>query len=162
MHDELKSERYWWRIFEFGILIKFLNGLWETAVGITVLILGREGVARFFAFLNAWQSQFRPPHVLLNAGARAVHGAATFVALYFLVHGVINIFLSIQLFRKRLWAYLITMAVTMVFIGYQIHRIGRFHSLFLTMLTIYDVLFVILTWHEYQYQQTRLASHDRS
>lgn len=156
---EIKTERYWWRIFEFGILIKFLNGLWETAAGIAVIALGRDGVAKVFNAIGAWKSDMRPPHVLLTAGAQAVHGAATFVALYFLIHGLINIFLAVQLFRKRLWAYLFTMGVTVMFILYQFHRIDRFHSRFLMVLTIYDILFVLLTWHEYKYQKKLHTTH---
>jgi uncharacterized membrane protein len=157
MQNDTKLERYWWRIFEFGILVKFLNGLWETAAGISVFALGKSGVANLFEAMNQWKSDFRPPHALIDAGAQAVHGAATFVGLYFLIHGIVNIFLSVQLFRRQLWAYLATMAVTFLFITYQIHRIGRFHSKFLIALTIFDILFVVLTWHEYSYQRSRRA-----
>lgn len=151
-----KVEYYWRKIFQFGVLIKGLNGTWETIAGLSILIIGKARFGSIFSFLARGELIENPRDGLINAGMQALQnsgGAKTFIGLYFLIHGVTNIFLSIQLYRNRLWAYLVTICVMIIFIAYQYHRILLYHSRFLTAVTVYDVLFVILTWHEYQYQK---------
>jgi len=151
-----KIEYYWRRIFELGVLVKGLNGTWETVAGLSVLIIGKASFGNLFSFLVRGELLENPHDWLINAGMQALQnfgGAKTFIGLYFLIHGVTNIFLSIQLYRNRLWAYLVTICVMVIFIAYQYHRILLYHSQLLTAVTVYDILFVILTWHEYQYQK---------
>jgi uncharacterized membrane protein len=155
-----KTEFYWWRIFEFGVLLKAINGVWETIAGISILILGRNGLIHLFEFLARGELVEHPPDFLIRAGTRVIQGhvPATFVGLYFLLHGATNIFLSIQLYRNKLWAYLVTIGVMAVFIIYQLYRIRLYHSPLLQAVTVYDILFIMLTWHEYNYQKNIRAS----
>ncbi len=151
-----KVEYYWRKIFEFGVFIKGLNGVWETIAGLSILIIGKARFGSLFSFLVRGELLENPHDWFINAAVQALQnfgGAKTFIGLYFLIHGVINIFLSIQLYRDRLWAYLATIGVTIIFIVYQLHRISLYHSRLLMAVTGYDVLFIILTWHEYQYQK---------
>ena len=151
-----KIEYYWRKIFELGVFIKGLNGTWETIAGLFVLIIGKARFGSMFSFLMRGELIENPHDSLINTVVQALQnfgGAKTFIGLYFLIHGVTNIFLSIQLYRDRLWAYLVTIGVMIIFITYQIHRISLYHSRFLMAVTVYDILFIILTWHEYQYQK---------
>jgi uncharacterized membrane protein len=72
-----------------------------------------------------------------------------FGALYLLSHGIIKIFLVINLLRNRLWAYPATIVTLMLFIVYQLYRLSYAYSIFLVFLTLFDILIIILTWHEY-------------
>lgn len=151
-----KIEYYWRKIFELGVFVKAINGTWETVAGLSALIIGQERLVSIFSFLVRGELIEDPHDVFINASTQALHnlgGAKTFIGLYFLIHGIINIFLSIQLYRNRLWAYLVTMAVMVLFVSYQFYRISLYHSPMLIVVTCYDILFMILTWHEYQYQK---------
>ncbi|MEA2715345.1 MAG: hypothetical protein QOG91_373 [Candidatus Parcubacteria bacterium] len=75
--------------------------------------------------------------------------AQAFAAFYLLSHGVIKIFLIINLLRNKLWAYPATITVLFIFIAYQIYRIAHTFSTFLVLLTLFDALIIVLTWHEY-------------
>lgn len=81
--------------------------------------------------------------------------AKIFAAIYIIAHGLLNIFLAIQLYRNRLWAYLVTISAMIIFVSYQIYRIILYQSGLLLGVTLFDLLFIILTWHEYRYQNTR-------
>jgi uncharacterized membrane protein len=122
LKNSSKIEKILHQIFKFGIFIKGFNGVWETIVGFVILFLSEEAISKPFYF----------------------------VAVYFLIHGFLNLFLAIQLYRDRIWAYLVTIFVTIIFIFYQIHRIILHHSVVLTIITIFDILFIFLTWHEYK------------
>ncbi len=151
--EEIIQEKYWHRFFELGITLKAINGLWETVTGFLLLskvnflywfyIVSQNELVedpndKFFNFLS---------HGFLNFSA----DAKKFIAIYLLVHGILNIFLAIQLYRQKHWAYLAMMATALIFVIYQIYRISVYHSLFLTFLTIFDAVFILLIWHEYKY-----------
>jgi len=131
LSSKIESFLHW--LFEFGVLVKAFNGLWETTSGILLLALGEAVLmARIFHNIS--------PHT------------KNFAAAYLLIHGLLNIFLAIQLYRNKLWAYLITIGVMIGFLFYQVHRISLYHSQILIYITIFDLFFILLTWHEYRHQ----------
>lgn len=139
------KQKYWHELFEAGVALKALNGVWETAGGIIFLTVG-----------PAWLYSLFAPFAFIG---RHLHhpspGTQLFVGIYLLAHGLMNFFLSYNLFRNRLWSYPLSIAFVCLFMLYQIYRIAHTHSPFLLALTIFDAFFIILTWHEYQYQRRR-------
>ncbi|MBP9822108.1 MAG: DUF2127 domain-containing protein [Candidatus Pacebacteria bacterium] len=150
-----KLEHYLRNIFEVGIFLKGINGIWETAVGASILFVGSPRLISFIDLFDRMELFQHSHYGMLGIGMgllQGVGGAKTFIALYFLIHGLVNIFLSIQLYRNRLWAYLVTMGAMSILVVYQMHRIFLYHSKLLTVVTLVDALFIILTWHEYRHQ----------
>lgn len=82
-----------------------------------------------------------------------------FAALYLVSHGAIKLWLIIGLLRKRLWYYPTALVVFGFFITYQLYRFSFTHSPSLLFITAVDVVVIVLTWHEYRYLRTHLASH---
>ncbi len=115
----------WHYFFEAGIALKVINSVWETSVGLYLL-----------------------SHLHHHSSMRA------FIGVYLLFQGILNAFLAYNLFRNRLWAYQVTLGFTGLFVLYQIYRFSHTHSLLLLGLTLFDIVFMVLTWHEYQYQST--------
>jgi uncharacterized membrane protein len=144
------------KIFQVGIFTKALNGLWETTVGVLIIYLHPSRIQGVFNFLGERELFQHPRDGLIRYGMHALqtHGTREFVAFYFLIHGIINLFLAIQLYRNRLWAYIATISISSIFIIYQFHRIDLYHSRLLMLVTIYDILFTLLTWHEYKHQKS--------
>lgn len=70
--------------------------------------------------------------------------AQLFIVFYLLSQGVIKIFLVINLIYNKTWAYLITMVFLEIFIIYQIYRFICYPSIFLTILTLFDVILMYL------------------
>ena len=151
-------QKYWHLLFEFAVIIKGFNGVWETLSGFLVLFLNKTKLNNWFDILLHSELLEDPndkfiaflSHALQNFSA----DIKVFVASYMLVHGLLNIFLAIQLYRDKHWAYLFAIWTMLIFITYQIYRIVIHHSLILTALTIFDVVFVFLAWHEYKKPKT--------
>ena len=156
---EASREKYWHELFEGSLILKGFNGIWETLSGAAFLLLSK-------ATLGNWFFRLTRNELLEDQGDRVInffshilqnvsHSTQTFAALYILFHGLLNIFLVIQLYREKHWAFLVTISATVVFMTYQIHRIFLFHSTFLILLTIFDLFYIVLAWHEYKYHVLR-------
>ncbi len=147
-------EKYWHRLFEATILLKAFNGVWETISGSLFLMLTRQTFYEWFAASINNEIIENPRDFVMSFLAHTLRSISSdmkvFAAVYLLVHGVLNLYLSVQLYRQRYWAYLVTIGVTLVFMTYQLHRIVLHHSLFLIALTTFDAIYIMLTWHEYK------------
>ena len=141
-------------IFEAGIFIKFFNSLWEIVSGFFILFLSKETIGRLFYFLARKEMLEDPRDFFINFSLKFLenlsHNTQVFIAVYILLHGLLNLFLVVQLYRDKIWAYVATVSIMVVFLFYQVYRIILHHSTILTIITIFDILFIMLTWHEYK------------
>lgn len=150
------KEKTWHWIFEGALLIRGINGVLETIFGAFIIYTNKDVLNRLFVKLT--QSEYRedPTDRVLTFLTNYLQHLSTntkvFVAIYVLAHGLLNIFLSVQLYREKIWAYQTTLIILVGFLLYQIYRTSVHHSIVLTVLTILDCLFIILLWHEYQYK----------
>ncbi len=159
---KLLSPQYWHNLFKVGVALKALNGIWETASGLFILLVSKETVNGWIAFITQRELLEDPNDSVITFLVHSLQNISTstqtFVALYILIHGLLNIFLTVELSRDRHWAYLVTIGITALFVLYQIYRISVFHSVFLTVFTVFDILFIILTWHEYKHHTEKSAT----
>lgn len=153
-------EKNWHRVFEVGIILKGINGVFELAGGSVILFANKQ------SFLSAFL-HFSRGELLEDPNDRVVRflimwlqhlstSAKVFTALYILAHGVLNIFLAIQLYKERLWAYKIAITTMALFMAYQIYRVSIHHSVALIVITMWDAIFIRVLWHEYHYHKKHL------
>ena len=157
------KEKSWHNLFELGLALKAFNGIWETATGIFMLVVSKATLHKWFMVL-AYSELIEDPHdgvvnFIVNTLLNPLTNTKTFVTLYVLFHGLLNIFLTVQLYRKKHWAYPTTIGLMSVFQLYQFYRIGVHHSFILTFLTVFDVIFMVLTWHEYRHHINQKLAH---
>lgn len=149
------KEKYIHRVFEFGVVIKGINGLIETVGGAVLLFVSRAKLGALFYFLTQRELAEDPHDGLVNYLGHYFQSMTAyskyFGAIYLITHGVIKIFLVAGLLRNRLWAYPASMGFFILFILYQLYHLSHTYSLGLVLLTILDALVVVLTWHEYRY-----------
>jgi uncharacterized membrane protein len=149
--------KHWHQLFELSIFLKGINGVWEVSSGVLVLFLSKITLETWFSIVTRYELLEDPNDVLINflmsAFQNVSNNAQIFAAFYLLLHGLLNIFLTIQLYRNKSWAYLVTIGSVLLLMIYQIYRISIHHSLLLTAITIFDVFFIGLAWHEYKYHQ---------
>jgi len=157
---KLVQGNFWHELFEYGVFIKGLNGIWETVSGLLTLFLSKATFSKWFYLIARNELLEDPNDKFVNFLARALQNLSnntkTFAALYILIHGLLNIFLAIQLYRDKHWAYPVTIGIMLIVALYQIQRISINHSLILTAITLLDLLFILLAWHEYKYHQEKL------
>jgi uncharacterized membrane protein len=159
----LLKPRYWHELFEAGVFLKALNSVWELLGGVFLLTFARGTLPRIVVFFSRSEligDHDRDDLVFRFVDTQLVHllmvNTRTFVAIYLLFHGIVNAFLSYNLFRNRLWAYPFAITFASLFLVYQIYRLAHTHSGILLTVSIFDVCFIILTWHEYRHQKGKL------
>lgn len=151
-----EQEKKWHWLFEAALLLRGFNGLIEIISGIFIIRTDKEVFNKLFFRVTHGESIEDPRDRLLiflnNYLQHLSTNTKIFAAIYILVHGLLNIFLSIQLYREKIWAYQTTLLVMVLFVIYQVYRISVRHSVLLTILTLIDCLFIALLWHEYNYK----------
>lgn len=140
-------------VFNAGILIKAVFGLFEILGGIFIALSGHLLVNNFIIDL-AEQEIVEDPHDLIaNFLINTVHGiyydAHFFSVLYLVVHGVINIFLVASLLRNKIKFYPLVMIGFSAFIVYQIYKYLHTFSFVLLFLTLFDIFIVLIIYLEY-------------
>lgn len=155
--SEDKKEYYIHAVFVVGIVLKAFNGLIETIGG--VLFLATGSVMSIITYIVQQELLEDPKDIIANYAQHllpllSIH-TELFIAIYLLVHGIIKIFLVIGLLMNKLWAYKLSIVVFILFIIYQLYRYSFSHSPFLLVLSLFDVIIIGLTWHEYTYLKKR-------
>ena len=151
------EEKYWHRLFETTVFLKAINGVWETISGFALILISKVALENTFIALTRKELIEDPQDKLiafLNTQlGHLTSGGKDFAAIYILAHGILNIFLAYHLFKDRLWAYLVSIAFTALLTPYLVYRVSHTHSSILSIAIIFDILFMILTWHEYNYHK---------
>lgn len=62
------------------------------------------------------------------------------------------------LLREKLWAYPASLAVLGLFIVYQLYRYSYTHGVGLIVLSLFDVMVIVLVWHEYRLVRRHLPT----
>lgn len=152
------------KAFRTTLYFKGLIGILETIGGILLLVVNPDQINRLAnwlteADLSRDPHDFIASHILKTAhdltGASLVFGA-----LYLLSHGIVKIVLVIEVLRDRLWAYSALIAVTAVFVVYQVYRLSDHLTFGLSALTILDLAIIYLTWREYGKHKTMQAKRE--
>lgn len=73
-----------------------------------------------------------------------------FLAFYFIFWGVIDILLSYNLIKEKLWAFPVSMVLIGLFVAYSFVRFTYTHSLVLLSVIIFDLVILLLIYKEYQ------------
>ncbi len=152
-------ETYWHQLFEAGVFFKALNSTWETLTGIFLLTALRNWFTHTFIYVGV--SEFlgsRDDFPFTYAQNHLMHvppSSRVFIGVYLLFHGLMNAFLSYNLYRDRLWAFPVSMSFTSAFFIYQVYRLAHTHSPLLLVISILDIAFIVLTWHEYKRQEKK-------
>ncbi len=140
--------------FEVGIILKGIDGAFEIAGGLLLLAVSPAQINRFLLSLLQHELSEDPRDVVANfliqmAGHLSVK-TQLFASLYLLSHGIVKIGIIASLWKNRLWAYPAAIFFFSVFIVYQIYRYAFSHSIWLAVLTVFDIVIVFLTWLEYR------------
>ncbi len=152
----LIKEKYIHEIFVVGLILKGLTSILELIGGVLLLFTGSLTI--FLSFLIHKElledpTDFIATHLQHFLPYFSSHGQL-YASFYLLSHGIIKMVLVVSLLRNKLWAYPATIVTLFLFIAYQLYRLTYGFSFILTFLTIFDVVLIVLTWHEYQIVKT--------
>ncbi|MFT8314904.1 MAG: DUF2127 domain-containing protein [Clostridium sp.] len=140
--------------FEIGILLKGINGILEIISGVLLIFLNPYRLSKLVVLLTYNELLEDPKDIIANFVMRSSLGfnlsIQHFGIFYLISHGMIKLFLVIMLWKKKMFAYPLTIFSLILFIIYQIYRYTFSNSVWLLGLTIFDSIMIILTFIEYK------------
>jgi len=155
------TQKYWYELFRFGIYTKGFIGVWEVISGLLFLFIKRSTLHKWHVWIIRNELLEHPNDKIMSLLSSLTqnfsHGTRVFAAMYIIIHGLLNIFLSVQLYREKHQAYLVAIGIISIFIPYQIYRIYIHHSIILTIITVFDFFFIQFIWHEYKRHRDKEA-----
>lgn len=142
------------RIFRISVILKGLHALIEVAGGLIFAVVSSQTIL-------LWVNRFTQSELiedprdlvatyLLDAARHLSGGTQSFYAYYLLTHGLIKVVLVAGLLREKLIAYPLSLGAMALFILYQLYRYSYTHSVGLLVLTVFDLVVVVLIWHEWR------------
>jgi len=152
-YEDRMNEQRIHRIFEVSVLLKGAHAAIECVGGLMLAFVTTTSVAGWVNRLTPEElvedpNDFVATHLLNMAHGFSVN-TKNFYAFYLLSHGIVKLALVIGLLRNKLWAYPASLVVLALFIIYQIYRFHYTQSIGLIVLTVFDLMVMVLIWHEY-------------
>lgn len=153
---ERAIERETWisRIFRVSVTLKGIDGLLEIVGGVLLLLLPASSINAIARILTQHELSQDPTDFIathLRDGAASLTGSLTpFAALYLLVHGIVKAVLVVAVLRGRTGAYPWMIGFLVAFVFYQAYELILHLTIGLTLLTLFDLLIIWLTVHEYR------------
>lgn len=139
--------------FEIGLLIKGIDGILEVIGGFLFLIINPDRLNRIVAVLTQHDLSIDPHDIaagyLIKWSSEYSASIQHFAFLYLEAHGIVKLVLILLLYRRSLWAYPLSILFLIVFTIYQMHRYAYTQSIWLIVLSLFDLVMVYLTWREY-------------
>ena len=141
------------RIFEVSVLLKGAHAAVECMGGLALALASTASIEKWVNRLTQEEliedpKDFVATHLLGMAQGFSIN-TKNFYAFYLLSHGIVKLALVVGLLRNKLWAYPASLIVLSLFIIYQVYRFSYTQSVGLIVLTIFDLIVMILIWHEY-------------
>lgn len=160
MKDSLKNDLHW--LFEAGAIIKALDGIAEFTLGLFFFFASAPTVNGLIYSLTGDELTEQPRdwivQILFHSWAGFSASAQIFWAIIFLGNGIIKSLLVLALFKEKFNAYPYIALAFSLLAGYQIYHIIGSPSLILSLLTVFDIIFIVLIILEYRFQRTKTLS----
>ncbi len=152
-------------IFQISLLLKLVHSLFEIAAGIVLAWTSSSTVLAIANFLTRNELRQDPHDLVANLverGAQSLATGAKGSAVFFLLsHGFVELVLVTGIFTEKRWAYPAFILALALLIGYQTYQVLLSFSGWLFFLTLFDIIVLVLTWHEYRLlgQRRRRVTH---
>ena len=142
------------QIFKVSVLLKGAHALIECISGLALALVGTSTIVALVKTFTQ-EELIEDPHDLvathlLTLAQNFSVSSKNFYAFYLLSHGIVKAFLVMGLLKKKLWSYPASLIVLGLFIIYQLYRFFSTSSLGLIVLTVFDLMIMVLIWHEYR------------
>jgi uncharacterized membrane protein len=142
------------QVFRISVILKGLHALTEIVGGLVFYLAPVPVILNWVNLLTQDEltedpRDFVATH-LLTAAQHLTGATESFYAIYLVSHGLIKVVLVAGLLREKLIAYPLSLIALGAFILYQIYRYSYTHSFGLIVLTVFDLIVIVLVWHEWR------------
>ncbi len=149
------------RVFEesyfTGLFLKFLDGASEFISGVFLLFIPLSAVSAFVKNLLSGELTEDPKDFLAN---NIIHllsilpkDLSIFWPVYFMIHGVIKLWLVWGLWQRKVWIYPWAIGIMTIFLFYQIYTFITDLSLLWLFLILVDI--VVISFIIWDYKKLR-------
>lgn len=143
------------KVFEYGILIKGIDGLIEAFTAIAIIFISPRMIQGLVEVATHDELVHDPndfiSHFLIHASHQFTNSGRLFLIVYLAVHAAIKLVSVIGILRNKLWAYPFSLFALGALTLYQVYDIIFLKgSLFVIALTVIDFAILALIWREYQ------------
>lgn len=150
------------RVFRYSLVLKAAHSVLELIAGVMLHATSSDAILRVTRALTRHELLEHPNDIVARTLLRAAESLAieqkATATVYLLSHGIVEFFLVVMILRNRIWAYPLYMAALGLLIVYQCYQLTLGFSLWLALLTLWDVVVVYLTWHEFRVQRSITAN----
>lgn len=143
------------KVFEYGILIKGIDGLIELMTAIALIFVKPHMIQGWVVLATHRELAHDPndyiSHFLIHASHQFTNSARLFFIVYLAIHAAVKLISVIGLLRNKMWAYPFSLIALGILTLYQVYDIifGE-GSFFVIVLTVLDLIILALIWREYQ------------
>jgi len=134
----------WWRI---------IYGFLRLVLGFVLLrLIGTPLSDVFYALMNHELIEDTTDFLIQAISPLLQHTSFTvtyFLAVYLIFWGIVDILISINLLKHKMWAFPIGIYIIGIFVLYEIYRFSHTHSLVLACVIIIDLILIWLIKKEY-------------
>ncbi|MDP9026513.1 MAG: DUF2127 domain-containing protein [Actinomycetota bacterium] len=159
---ETARETWISRVFRVSVTLKGLDGILEIIGGVLLLFVPVKRITGIVQVLTQHEIDHDPTDFIathLRDGAAALTGSATlFAAIYLLVHGIVKVVLVVAVLRGYTRAYPWMIGFLIAFVIYQAYELILHVTVGLMLLTLFDLLIIGLTVHEYRLRRREAAA----
>jgi uncharacterized membrane protein len=160
---KLFSERRSYAWFRWGVWLKLLISVGEIALGVALAFWSYETLKHIVLFFVGSEIAETPRDLFWEYAVRGFRNFAaapeSFWAFLFISHGLVKMFLSWGLWKDKLWAFPVSAAVFAGFVVYQIYQLTYLNSIFLWLMTIFDIALIALILNEYRHRRRRTLGY---
>ena len=146
-------------IFEIGLFFKWIITLLQIIGGMIILFINQNTITRWIILITqeelAEDSRDYIASHLLQFGTHFLVSTKIVISVYLISHGIIKFYLLYNLWKERLHVYPLSALVFSLFLLYQIYRYQFTHSIWLLVLSAFDVVYIYLILHEYKLLKKR-------
>lgn len=154
------------RLFQVSVILKGLHALIECGSGVALYLVSNQTIVHLAQLLTQEELLEDPRDIvatrLLDIAQHLSLGTQSFYSFYLLSHGLVKVVLVAGLLRERLWAYPASLVALAGFIAYQLYRYSYTHGIGLLVLTVFDVLVIVLVWHEWRVLERNVKARRNS
>lgn len=140
--------------FDVGLLIKGIDALTEIIGGIALIFLTPDRLNTLITLISKGELSEDPTDFVMNYLVTFGHSFSVnswqFVMFYLLSHGIAKMVVILMLWKRKPWAYPLSVIVFVLFIVYQMYHYIASRSIFLLLLTVLDFIMIVLTILEYK------------
>lgn len=154
--DTKNQEQIYGLLFTIGMWWRIIYGFLRLILGLSLIPFIGKSYSGLLSSILHHELVEDPGDFFANGFGRFItHSTLTityFVAVYLIFWGVLDIFLPINILRKKMWAFTASLYVIGLFVIYEIYRLYSNHSIILAFVIGIDIFILLLI----RYEQRRL------